>query len=211
MAESTRKRTASSILVTLLLAVISAEANNVVRNHNAITGHSFILKTQLQQQQQQHRDDVLLKLCRGGAIDSDDEYDSEYDDSDDEESSLSKAAIAAASKSKAKKAKAAKKAVSKSLGKASSAATKKKRSSPFKKIPYFIRAFMNPFTVFAMTRGYFASLFNIDYLQQDTSSTLRSALEEKAKKAPTSGGVRKSRKMRPGQAKTLSDLPQLSA
>jgi hypothetical protein len=45
---------------------------------------------------------------------------------------------------------------------------------------------------------------------QDTSQTLRSALEDKAKK---SGGTSRKgkRQMRPGQAKTLSDLPQLSS
>ena len=45
----------------------------------------------------------------------------------------------------------------------------KKKSSGgglIKKIPYIVRALANPFTVFAMTKGYFASLFNIDYLQE---------------------------------------------
>jgi hypothetical protein len=31
-------------------------------------------------------------------------------------------------------------------------------------VPYVLRAFLNPFTVFAMTRCYFASLFNIHYM-----------------------------------------------
>lgn len=49
-------------------------------------------------------------------------------------------------------------------------------------------------------------------VRQDVSQTLRSALEAKAKKGggPT-GGRRGKRTMRPGQAKTLSDLPKLSA
>ena len=52
--------------------------------------------------------------------------------------------------------------------------------------------------------------------EQDTTQTLRSALQEKAKKqAGQSGGRAKKpgrgRKMKPGQAKTLSDLPQLNA
>jgi len=46
-------------------------------------------------------------------------------------------------------------------------------------------------------------------LLQESSQDLRSALEEKAKKA-TGGGSKGKRKMKPGQAKTLSDLPQLN-
>lgn len=48
---------------------------------------------------------------------------------------------------------------------------------------------------------------------KEQSQTLRSALEDKARKQPSSGssGGRPKRKMKPGQAKTLSDLPQLSA
>lgn len=45
--------------------------------------------------------------------------------------------------------------------------------------------------------------------QQDTSENLRTALQEKAKKGGGSPN-RGKRKMRPGQAKTLSDLPQLN-
>jgi hypothetical protein len=46
---------------------------------------------------------------------------------------------------------------------------------------------------------------------QESSQGLRSALEEKAKKSGSAGGGRKGKRtMKPGQAKTLSDLPQLS-
>jgi len=52
-------------------------------------------------------------------------------------------------------------------------------------------------------------------ISKEQSQTLRSALNEKARKAPSSGGsggsTKPKRKMKPGQAKTLSDLPQLSA
>lgn len=91
---------------------------------------------------------------------------------------------------------------------------KKKTKRKLFSIPYILKALLNPFTVFSMTRGYFASLVNIDYLQEDASQTLRSALEEKAKKGGSSSGGAKrpgrGRKMKPGQAKTLSDLPQLN-
>jgi hypothetical protein len=61
-----------------------------------------------------------------------------------------------------------------------------------------------------MTKAYFASLFNLDYLAEDSSQDLRSALEEKAKKSGSAGGRKGKRMMKPGQAKTLSDLPQLN-
>jgi hypothetical protein len=63
------------------------------------------------------------------------------------------------------------------------------------------------------------TLFTLFFLQfphlmkKEQSQTLRSALQQKAKNQPpskSSGGKAK-RKFKPGQAKTLSDLPQLSA
>jgi len=158
--------------------------------------------------------DIAFTLRRGGAIeDSDDAYDldesefeEEYDSEDEDDVKLSASAVAAARKAKSKESKQSKKKVNASLKKS----TKKKRSSPLKKVPYILRAILNPFTVFAMTKGYFLSLFDIDYMKQDTTQDLRSALQEKAKKSGSSGGKR-ARKMKPGQAKTLSDLPVLNA
>lgn len=68
----------------------------------------------------------------------------------------------------------------------------------------------------AMTKAYFASLFDISYLEKKAppAQQLRSALEDKAKKQGGLGGgtpKKGKRAMKPGQAKTLSDLPQLSA
>lgn len=171
---------------------------------------------------------ALTRCSRGGAIDLDeesdvdgeydvDEYDSEDEDDVevDEDAALAASAISAVAKAKKKKVEEAKRAMSKAILRSKVAAeakkrTKKKSPSLFKKIPYVIRAFINPFTVLAMTKGYFASLLNIDYMKEDASQNLRSALQEKAKKSGPSKGKR-ARKMRPGQAKTLSDLPQLSA
>jgi hypothetical protein len=65
-----------------------------------------------------------------------------------------------------------------------------------------------------MTKAYFISLCDINYLKEEQTQTLRSALEEKARKQQPSspgGPAKPKRKMKPGQAKTLSDLPQLSA
>lgn len=181
-----------SILI-LLLAVFTSSQAFRVSNNNIVLSPS-----------QKLHSSIHAITIRGG----DSDYDSEYDDESEEEeneSKLSASTVRALKKAQAKKKAATKKTVSASLK------SKKKSSGGglIKKIPYIVRALANPFTVFAMTKGYFASLFNIDYLQQDQSQNLRSALQEKAKSAPTSG--KRARKMRPGQAKTISDLPQLSA
>ena len=47
--------------------------------------------------------------------------------------------------------------------------------------------------------------------QQEPAQNLRSALEQKARQQPSPSSGPPKRKMKPGQAKTLSDLPQLSA
>lgn len=79
-------------------------------------------------------------------------------------------------------------------------------------IPYIVRACLNPFTVLKMTRAYFASLVQLDYLNDnDSSKDLRSALQEKAKNSGGGGASpRGKRKFKPGKAKTLSDLPVLN-
>jgi hypothetical protein len=137
------------------------------------------------------------------------------------DAALSASAVRAAAKSRAKKEAsqkaASKKAVSDRLKQdGSSLTTKKKKkgvsSVVFFRVPYIVRASLNPWTVWKMTVAYWASLFNLDYLKPDASSgqNLRSALEEKAK-YDGSGGKKKGRRtMKRGQAKTLSDLPRLN-
>jgi len=170
---------------------------------------------------------------RGGAIEEESDYDfeDEEDDELEEESeedeapkkSLSKSTLSATHKIKTKIS-AEKTSKSKAAINASLQKTKKKKKrqkiSLMKKlrIPYIIRACMNPLTVLSMTKSYFASLFNIAYLEEDSSQGLRSALEAKARKEAASGakkgnsgGKKGKRAMKPGRAKTLSDLPQLSA
>ena len=182
-------------------------------------------------------------IPRGGATLVEDEYDSEeYDEYDEEELEDEVSSLAAAAKAKvagkANKAKAKAADLSASTVKATAKA-KSKRTAAVKeslsaqlatkpqkrkgnkksilqllRVPYIVRACLNPVTVIAMTRAYFASLFNISFLEEEESQTLRSALEDKAKKPGGSaggGGRKGKRAMRPGQAKTLSDLPQLSA
>lgn len=166
----------------------------------------------------------LHRFRGGGGADSDSEYDSEYDDSecDDEgvDAPIATDArkLAASTRATAQKRKAAavksKVKVALAASSASSAASAaRKPSGPGlyqRRVPYIVRACLNPFTLFAMTKAYFASLCDINYFKEDQSQTLRSALEEKARRQQPAAGPPK-RKMKPGQAKTISDLPQLSA
>merc|ERR1712238_48280 len=153
----------------------------------------------------------MLKASRGGGLDdSDSDFDFEetydYSESENKDDTLFESAMAATKKTKRKKTSATKKTLDAELAKSRPKRTKK--SSIMTRIPYIVRACANPFTVFSMTRSYFASLFDIHYLEKDSSKHF--VVQEKAKKE-SSSGRKQERKMRPGQAKTLSDLPQLSA
>jgi len=117
---------------------------------------------------------------------------------------LTKATMKSITKTKKKMESSSKAAINSKLSR-----TKKKRSF-LKGVPYIIRASLNPITFLAMTKAYFKSLFDFNYLKKDESQNLRSAMEEKAKRGPIEARKKK-RQFKPGQAKTLSDLPQLSA
>jgi hypothetical protein len=85
------------------------------------------------------------------------------------------------------------------------------------RLPYILRACLSPFCIFAMTKAYWASLFNLDFnlgeTTTDASQELRSALEEKAKRNNNNNNSNRRggrRTMKRGQAKTLSDLPALN-
>lgn len=111
---------------------------------------------------------------RGGAdidLDEEDEDVDGEDEEDDEEEELeldpklTKAAIQSTAKVQMKKSMAVKEAVSTSLK-----IKKSKRKGSAFKVPYVIRTFMNPFTVFAMTRAYFGSLFNLNFMKEQVRS-----------------------------------------
>jgi hypothetical protein len=127
---------------------------------------------------------VVHLVLRGGddsqsdLIDEESEPDDDYQDEDeDEANSMAQSAIKATIKSATQK-----EALSKATVKASVKATKhelqssldrtktkvkhRRTTAIFNKIPYILRASLNPVILFAMTRAYFASLFNIHYLQQ---------------------------------------------
>jgi hypothetical protein len=123
-----------------------------------------------------------IVVPRGGSDDSDqdnsDEYDSEemeediiieddeveYDDDTEEEEDIVmvKSAVKASEKAKAKKTAAVKETVNAKL----SAKRAKKPSLVKRYVPYIVRASLSPLTLFAMTKAYFASLFNLDYLAE---------------------------------------------
>lgn len=215
---------AAVALLLCMLNVVSVSGRSVPRSAVSIPSRRAIQST-------------VAFLPRGGAtLAADDEYDSEEYDEYDEESEDEEeaaAALAAAAKAKAMKKAAKKAALSASTVKAAAKAKSKKSKdavnvklaatsarssrsskSPLLKIPYIIRACLNPFTVIAMTKAYWQSLFNIKFMEEESAQPLRSALEEKAKKAGGStglGGRGGKRRYKPGQAKTLADLPQLSA
>jgi len=171
----------------------------------------------------------LLSLNRGGSLEDDSEeydYESEEEEEDLSEEdddllsedmkkrSLSKSTLSKTLKLQSKKVSHSKATINASLQTSKKKKKKKSSGSLLQKlgIPYIVRACMNPLTVLAMTKAYFASLFNIAYLEEESSQGLRSALEAKAKKEASSGGKTKGKRtMKPGRSKSLADLPALSA
>eukprot|EP00804_Cyclotella_cryptica_P026538 CCRYP_015383-RA/>CCRYP_015383-RA protein AED:0.15 eAED:0.15 QI:225/1/1/1/1/1/2/578/225 len=215
---------ASPLLVLLLLTITSTTASP--------SFHSVPSFLPAQRQPLIHDSSITMSAIttkaailsvRGG-----DEYDSEDDseyDSEEEAEPIAVAAkkLATATKSSLvqEKTKQTKARVSAVLSSSSGTAIKsgvgggRGITTYYKRyVPHIVRACLNPFMLVKMTRAYFASLVDIHYLKEEPSQNLRSALEEKARKqSPPAGGSsnKPKRKMKPGQAKTLSDLPQLSA
>jgi outer membrane biosynthesis protein TonB len=159
--------------------------------------------------------------------DDEEEEEEKKEEEEKAEAKLAAAKLASATVKKTRKAKSKKAATKKAsvkkvlkakltkakLTKEKPAVTKKEKKKgsllKFLRLPYIVRACLNPFTVFAMTRAYWASLCNLNYgKSDDASQELRSALEAKAKR--DGGTNRGKRKMKRGQAKSLSDLPALN-
>jgi hypothetical protein len=159
---------------------------------------------------------LVNNVLRGGgvekvAVDLDEEVDTDEDEEDEEDSTL-----AASTRKKIDRTKrsSVKKEVASQLAKTGAVKKTKARSASFTIVPYIVRASLNPFTFFAMVKLYWVTYFDFDYMKkrQVAGQELRSALEEKAKRSsPYSGSKKAKRKMKPGQAKTLNDLPQLSS
>ena len=119
---------------------------------------------------QVQRDSPIHSIPRGGSKkvieeesdEEEDESESEYDsESEEEEEALLKSTVASTAKRQ-------KKQINKSKSTMSAVLLKKKKKSILPKIrlPYLLRACLNPITLFSMTRSYFASLINISYLEE---------------------------------------------
>jgi hypothetical protein len=176
-----------------LVALVAAVALLLVRvDANAFVGGSSV--SFLAQQRPVLKLDNSLVLRGGAAVDveddSEDEFEIESSDEEEEEEEeeeeakvdpkLAKAALAAASKAKAKAKMAAKTAVSSTLEATAALKPKKKKSSLMKllSIPYIIKACLNPFVLFQMTKGYWASLFNLDYLKGKVVSWITESISQ---------------------------------
>lgn len=93
--------------------------------------------------------------------DDEDEYDSEVEE-EEEDVVMVKSAVKASQKARAKQTAAVKKTMSEKLS-----VKKTKKPSLVKKfVPYIVRASLSPLTLLAMTKAYFASLFNLNYLAE---------------------------------------------
>jgi hypothetical protein len=138
---------------------------------------------------------------------AEDESEDEEEEEEKEEGFDSKLVKAAQTKAATVKTKMAKAAVQAAIATTVQPKVKKSSSKSLLKllhIPYIIRACLNPFTFVKMTRAYFGSLVQLDYLNDnDSSKDLRSALQEKAKSSggTSGGGTRGKKKFKPGKAK----------
>ena len=129
---------------------------------------------------------LQLHQIRGGAAavdDDSDDYDAD-DDDDDEKLATSTKTVSqrkktAAIKSKVKVAMTS----SSSSGPASSTTSKSapKRKSLYRShVPYIIRACLNPFTLIAMTKAYFVSLCDINYLKEVSFDCAHTTVDDNA-------------------------------
>jgi hypothetical protein len=136
-----------------------------------------------------------LHLFRGGAASDEydaDEYDSEYDSDEEEEvepivtnaktlaTSTKSATQKKALKQTAVKTAALKSKVSVAMASSSSTSSKAvtKKKGVYKRfVPYIVRACLNPFTLVAMTKAYFVSLFDINYLKEVSEKNIPSCVK----------------------------------
>lgn len=108
---------------------------------------------------------------RGG----DDATLAESDDEEEEEedkpvSKLASSAVKSTEKTRSKQTAKVKAAVSEGLSQKKQTAVQKKKKRKGLRLPYIIGACMNPFTLIAMTKAYWASLFNLDYIRKVCAS-----------------------------------------
>lgn len=90
------------------------------------------------------------------------------DDVEEGEEEVTKSSLASSTKAKiaSKKKSSAKKAVNKQLGKTTANALKPTSKKAKFRLPYLVRTLFNPVALLTMTKAYWASLFNLNYLQE---------------------------------------------
>jgi len=169
----------------LALSFLSINTRNFVLASVAFVRHTSrvgaAIPSNLQGEKELPEAIAHLLRIRGGestALDDDDEeddYSEEEEDDEELDASLAASAVKATVKGKKKqtnsKIKKAKSAVNKELAAKATktekvAAKKKHKSSSTFRVPYIIRACLNPMTIVKMTTAYWASLFKLDYLKQ---------------------------------------------
>ena len=107
---------------------------------------------------------TFMNLIRGGSLEIDvdiESSDEEETEGEEETRSLSKATKKAATK-----------AVKKSVASAMKSTQKESRFpnlGKFFKLPYIVKACLNPVVFFKMTSGYWKSLYNINYMTEKVS------------------------------------------
>jgi hypothetical protein len=169
------------LIACMAVSAVAAPYGQLFGQINRITVFSIPPSSRLQKQ---------LYMFRGGAASDEndaDEYDSEYDSDEDEgvEPIATKAKTLATSTKSATQKKALKQtaalkskvsvAMASSSSTSSKAVTKKK--GVYKRfVPYIIRACLNPFTLVAMTKAYFVSLLDINYLKEVSGGKIPSCL-----------------------------------
>ena len=163
----------------LLAALLLCSLALVVRGDTFLASSprvAFAPRTLTSQQQQAAQLLHTALELRGGATrvlddddeeETDEEEESEEVDSDEEEedevdASLAAAALKSTQKAKSK-AQSAKTSTVKKTMSAKLSQPKKKKGSLFKRIPYILRACLNPLTVMSMTKHFWVSLFSLDY------------------------------------------------
>jgi hypothetical protein len=175
--------------ILLLLSICRVISISNAHSHPSIHSRPHVLAAA----QQKHfglthplsRNTIVHLRCGASTVSDEDDDDSDLEEEIVIPHASSKSTLQAALQSKAKQeslsqaavkssVKATKTVLQSSMEKSKGTSTKRRSSSILKKIPYIIRASLNPLILFSMTRLYFASLFNINFMQEVSEKILQS-------------------------------------
>ena len=170
------------VLATVVVASVPSHSSSSFAGLHRIQHHRHSTTLNIQQLRYHHNTYIhkILQVRGGG---DDDEYDSDEYDSDEEEPIVTKTKrLSSSTKQKVQRAKSAQvkskvkvamMSSSSSSAKSSALAGKQNNRSLYKRfVPYIIRACINPFTLLAMTKSYFVSLCDINYLKEVSCCSL---------------------------------------